>query len=283
MQNFKIYAFADEAGPMIDDQIVAMKRNGLNGLEIRGVDNVNISDISEAKAKEVISKIENAGLSVWSIGSPIGKIDIEKDDFDAHIEKFKHTLEIANILKAKNMRIFSFFMPKDKPYENYRNEVIDRLGVLCELSKGSGVDLCHENEKGIYGDTAVRCNEILTALPQLKGVFDPANFIQCGEDTLAAWELLKDKIHYLHIKDALESGDVVPAGCGIGNIPVILKDYVSRGGSAATLEPHLAVFSGLNDLEREGEKSQVGAYHYPDNNTAFDAACKAFSDILKEI
>ncbi len=38
-----IYAFADEASPLIDGQIKAMLENGVSGLEIRNVDNVNVS------------------------------------------------------------------------------------------------------------------------------------------------------------------------------------------------------------------------------------------------
>ena len=53
--------------------------------------------------------------------------------------------------------------------------------VEIELAKGSGIVLCHENEKGIYGDIASRCAEIHRELPALKAVFDPANFIQCGQ------------------------------------------------------------------------------------------------------
>ena len=80
-----IYAFADEASPMMDGQIAALKRNGLQGLEIRHVDGENVSDISEEKAVEVRKKLDAAGLIVWSVGSPIGKISIVKDDFAAHM------------------------------------------------------------------------------------------------------------------------------------------------------------------------------------------------------
>ena len=121
MDGIKIYAFADEASPNINEQITALKRNGLNGLEIRNVDGVNISDITIEKAKEVKQKLQENGLVTWSIGSPIGKIDIEKDDFKAHIEKFKHTLEIANILESKNIRMFSFYMPEGKDASDYKN------------------------------------------------------------------------------------------------------------------------------------------------------------------
>ena len=82
MKKIKIYAFADEASSMIDEQICAMKRNNLNGLEIRNVDGVNISDISIDKAKEVKKKLDDADLGVWSIGSPIGKIGIN-DEFES--------------------------------------------------------------------------------------------------------------------------------------------------------------------------------------------------------
>lgn len=57
----RIYAFADEASPAIDGQIAAMRRNGLNGLEIRGVDGENVSTISLEKAKEVRRKLDDAG------------------------------------------------------------------------------------------------------------------------------------------------------------------------------------------------------------------------------
>ena len=276
----RVYAFADEASPIIDEQIVAMKRNGLDGLEIRNVDNVNIADITEDKAKEVRGKMDAAGLSVWSIGSPIGKIDIEKDNFAVHLEKFKQTLALGNILGAKNMRIFSFYIPEGKRAEDYKNEVIDRLGILCETAAGSGITLCHENEKGIYGDIALRCAELHNALPLLKAVFDPANFVQSGQDTLTAWAMLEKYIGYMHIKDACMDGSVVPAGKGDGNIPLLLQKYIEIGGEAVTIEPHLTIFSGLSTLEREGEESKVGGYTFESDAAAFDIACKAFKECL---
>jgi hypothetical protein len=106
----KIYAFADEADSRVDGQILAMKRNNLSGLEIRGVDGENVSSISVGKAKEVRRMLDGSGLTTWSIGSPIGKIGI-RDDFDAHLELYKHVLEISDILGAKNIRLFSFYIP----------------------------------------------------------------------------------------------------------------------------------------------------------------------------
>jgi len=279
MKNINIYAFADEASPNIDNQIIAMQRNGLSGLEIRGVDGENVSSISLEKAKEVKKKMDDAGLVTWSIGSPIGKIKIT-DDFKSHLDTFKHTLDVAEILGAGNIRLFSFYIPENTKPEDCKNEVIDRMGAFLETAKGRNINLCHENEKGIYGDIPEHCLELFKALPQLKGIFDPANFVQCGADTLKAWDMLKDYIFYMHIKDSLPDGNVVPAGKGAGNIEYIAKSFIEKGGRDFTMEPHLAVFEGLKDLEQEGEESKIGIYSYGSADEAFDTACKSFKELI---
>lgn len=278
MSDIRVYAFSDEASADIDGQINALIRNRLQGMEIRNVDGTNVSDITFQKAKEVKNKLDANGLCVWSVGSPVGKINIT-DDFGKHLDKFRHTLEIAQSLDCHNIRIFSFYTPKRKNPDDYKNEVIDRLGQFCEAAKEYDIVLCHENEKGIFGDTAERCLQIHKALPDIKGVFDPANFVQCGVDTLKAWEMLKDYVYYMHIKDTLPSGFVVPAGKGAGNVQTIVQSYISLGGKAFTIEPHLIAFKGLKFLERIGEKNQI-SYKYSDSNTAFDVACDSFRKLL---
>ncbi len=284
MTDIKIFAFADEANYHLEGQIKAMLRNGLNGVELRGTQFGNVSDLTVEQAREIRKMLDDNGLSTWSMGSPIGKIHIVKDDFKAHLDKFKRTLDLAGELAAENMRLFSFYTPHGEDPAQYKNEVIYRLSLMCELAEPYGVTLCHENEKGIYGDIGSRCLELVTEVPALKAIFDPANFIQSNEDTLAAWELLKPYVKYMHIKDALKDGRVVPAGKGEGNVEKIVGEFVAMGGRNFTIEPHLTVFAGLKDLEREGEQSKVGElYTYPDSDAAFDAACTAFKELVERI
>lgn len=272
---FQLSAFADEADSMLSGQISAMKENGISYLEIRGVDGENIADISVQKAKEIRRQLDDASLKVWSLGSPYGKIGIE-DDFGSHLEKFKKSLEIADILGTKHIRLFSFYIPQEDTYDKYKDAVMQRLEQFIKAAKGSDVILCHENEKDIYGDIASRCLEIHKAFPEIKAIFDPANFIQCGQDTKEAWTLLAPYVEYMHIKDALADGSVVPAGKGIGNLPYLLENYQ---GSVLTLEPHLSVFEGLANLEANN-KSIVGNYCYPSSRAAFDAAVNALKELI---
>ena len=79
-------------------------------------------------------------------------------------------------------------MPKDRLASDFKEEVFARLSRFVEVAKDYDITLCHENEKGIYGDTADRCLELMQEFygENFKAIFDPANFVQAGEDTKRA-------------------------------------------------------------------------------------------------
>ena len=219
MDQFTISGFSDEIDPKIKTQFTHLKKLGISYFEPRNIDGINISDLTEDAAKKLKEQMDLFGIKASSIGSPIGKIKIT-DDFMPHLEKLKHTITIAKILETNYIRVFSFYLPEHETPESYREEVISRMRAMTRLAEQEGVVLLHENEKGIYGDIAPRCKGILESVnsPNLRAVFDPANFIQCGQKVYPdAYEMIRPYIVYMHVKDALENGHVVPAGTGEGN------------------------------------------------------------------
>ena len=277
---FQYSAFADESSNTFAGQMDALKRNGFSFLEIRNLEGKNVTQLTTTEAKEYAHILDDNGLKLWSMGSPIGKIGIH-DDFAAHMDLYRHTLELTNIFGASNIRLFSFFMPKEEAPEKYRDLVLERMAIFAETAAQYGITPCHENEKGIYGDNAARCLEIHKAVPALKAVFDPANFFQCGQDTLQAWDLLQPFVHYMHIKDALPNGRVVPPGMGSGNVPLLIEKYYAQGGQVLSLEPHLYDFVGLKNLEQEGEESIVGSMSFATAEEAFDYAANTLKKITE--
>ena len=273
--------FADEADPMLDGQIEALKANGISLLEIRGVDGKSIVDVTVEEAKEIKAKLDANGIEVWSLGSPIGKIKIN-DDFDKEIERYRNLLEVGKILGAKCVRLFSFYGTDAKP--EFFDAVCERLKKYVEIAEEYGIVPCHENEKGIYGEKAAQCLEIHKAVPGLKAVFDPANFVQAEQNTLEAWEMLEEYVYYGHIKDADKDKKVVPPGCGEGHIAEYLPKFVAKGCKVLTLEPHLTEFVGLAGLEEEGAKSDVGStIKFENNRAAFDYAVDSLKGIIAKI
>ena len=277
MKNIKLCAFADEADTNRQGQIKALTENAIPYLEIRGVDGVNIADLAPEKALQFKSELDAAGIKVWSIGSPAGKTNVH-DDFDKALEQFRRLLDMAEIFEAKRIRLFSFYGTDGS--DEYLGEVCRRLNVFCDLCDERGIIPCHENEKGIYGDIALRCLAIHKAVPRLKAVFDPANFIQCGQDVMEAWEMLAPYVEYCHIKDAAPDGHIVPPGDGIGALRECLPLYAAQGGAVLTLEPHLAQFVGLKALEGGQERSEVGGLNFENNRAAFDHAANKLKEIL---
>lgn len=255
MAKFILSAFADEIHEDFDIQLKILKKHDVRFIELRSVDGKNVCDHTIVELKELKSHAAAEGIGFSAVGSPLGKIGIE-DDFAPELEKFKRTLEIAHTLETKYIRMFSFFIPKGKQAEDYRDEVLNRWRQYVEAAQGSGITLLHENEKDIYGDTAARCLDLLKTLntPIVKATFDPANFVQCGEETYPyAFKLLKDYVVYMHIKDALfANGEVVPSGEGDGHVEEILKTLNDNGYEGfLSLEPHLGDFKGFAGLEQD--------------------------------
>ena len=284
MAQYQLSAFADEASRMLSEQLEAMKNNGIALIEMRGVDGKSVADLTDDEAKEAKRKLDDAGAALSSLGSPYGKYPIEQP-FEAHLDAFKRGLEITKILGANRIRMFSFFMPRegDSKPADWRGKVIDQLGQMLDLADDAGIRLCHENEKGIYGDTDDRCVDLMEVYGDRMGcIFDPANFIQCGVKPIEAFPKLEKYITYMHIKDALlENGAVVPAGMGDGNVKDILDRLAAKADNMTlTLEPHLTVFDGLKNLQDEKLNHK---FSYPDRLTAFNAAVSALKDILREI
>ena len=197
MEQIVLSGFSDEIAPELDIQLAAIREWGLSHIELRAADGVNVSDFSPEKVKEVKAKLAAAGVSVSSIGSPLGKISIE-EDFAPHLEKVKRTLEIQKELGAPYIRMFSFYLPEGQDPARFRGEVLERLHRMVEEAAAWDSVLLHENEKGIYGDNASRCQDLLEQLagPHFQAVFDFANFIQVGQETLPAYGLLKPCLLY---------------------------------------------------------------------------------------
>lgn len=279
MANIILSAFADEYADSFEEQLLGLCKLGISHIEIRHVNKKNISALTKAEVLEAKELLDKYGIKVSAIGSPLGKIKLD-GDIDGHIETSKKVFEYANILGAKFIRVFSFYAPEGKNIIDMKDEVFSALGRLLEAAKEYGVVLCHENEAMIYGDIPARCRELLDAFPDLACVYDMGNFVLEGVDPYPeAYRLLKDRIAYFHIKDALSAGAIVPPGCGEAKIAEILAEHKKDADCDffVSLEPHLELFSGLNALVG---RTFENPYKYPDAKTAFADAAEKLKQLI---
>ena len=248
--------FADEISPELEEQLETLGEESISYMELRSVWNTNVLDLTDDELDRVKSATAQRGIRISSIGSPIGKVPVT-DPFGSHLERFRRALRAADVMEAPYIRVFSFFIPEGQEPGHYREEVIDRMGIMAGEAEDSGVTLLHENEKEIYGDVPTRCVDILASVgsPALRAAWDAANFVQCGVSPYSeGYPSLRPYIEYVHVKDALSGSDtVVPAGEGDGQWPETLSALRASGFDGFfSLEPHLAsagTYSGFSGPE----------------------------------
>ncbi len=249
-----ISGFADEIDPQLDVQLKVVRDLGMSHICFRAADGKGVAEYTLEEVQEkILPRLNAAGVKVSSLGSPIGKINIDDEEaYAKQLQQLEELCKICNLLDCKYIRMFSFWMVGKNP-DDWKEEVLKKLRGFAAIAEQYGVVLIHENEKDIYGDTAVRCKVILDELasPYFKAAFDFANFVQCGENTAECWELLKEHVVYIHIKDAVSGkNENVVCGTGEGKIPELLKKAITEGYEGfLTLEPHLVLFATLQSLE----------------------------------
>ena len=262
--------FIDEISSDFTKQCEVAAGLGLKYVEVRSAWGTNILDLDDAQLASVQTIMADHGLSVSSIGSPIGKIFID-EDFEPHLQRMRHAGEVANLLGAPYIRIFSFFIRPGSDPDGHRQEVLARMRALAEVGEDADVILLHENEKEIYGDIARRCLDIVESVgsDHLRLAWDPANFVQVGvrRPFSEGYAMLRPHLEYVQIKDALTAdGTVVVAGAGDGQVVETVRALRDDGFDGFfSLEPHL------------GAVDASGAFSGPE---LFESAWKAFTDIL---
>jgi sugar phosphate isomerase/epimerase len=269
---FILSGFADEISPELDEQLATLAAESISHLELRSAWSTNVADLDDSQVARVRRMLDDAGVSVSAIGSPIGKIAVSAP-LEPELQRMRRVAGIAAELGTSIVRVFSFFIPPGEPPDRHRHEVVDRMRALAWIAEEHGLILAHENEKEIYGDRPERCADLIDAVgsPALRATFDAANFVQVGvRPQTEAYELLRPHLIYLQVKDALATtGEVVPAGQGDGQVRETL-DALQRSGfeGYVSLEPHLA---------RAG---RFGGYSGPDG---FRRAAQALKGLLAEL
>jgi sugar phosphate isomerase/epimerase len=248
--------FADEISPDLDEQLAVLSGESMSHLELRSVWSTSVADLDDSQVARLRRQLDESGVAVSAIGSPIGKIGID-DPLEPELRRLRRVADVAAELGTTIVRVFSFFIPPGQDPDGYRTEVIDRMAALAAVAAERGLVLAHENEKEIYGDRPERCADIIVSVgsPALRATFDAANFVQCGVRPHSdGYELLRPYLVYVQIKDALAAtGEVVPAGRGDGQVRDTLAALRDSGFAGyLSLEPHLAIagrFGGFSGAD----------------------------------
>ena len=283
MSRFVYSAFADEISENFDIQLESLAKLGIGMLELRGVDGKSFIEMNRAETKAVKKKLADSGVLLSALGTPLGKIPAD-GDMKKHLDLMEKIMDIGDTLGTKRLRVFSFYKPADMGFASFRGTVFENIERMLERAEKRGFILCHENEKDLFGYNAPREAELMEHFGgRLKAVLDPGNFAFCLEDASLGYPMLKDFIEYFHIKDADETGAIVPPGKGVAGLEDILRQVSNDrdGDVILTIEPHLMDFTGLASLSNLDDIRHVYSFETP--YAAFEYAFNCVKEMVARI
>jgi len=265
---WSLSGFGDEIDPDPAIQAAVLLALGASHIEVRSAWDVNVSELEKEAVERLRGILDEKGLKVSAVASPIGKVDVSLP-VEHEVNRLRQIISVAKGLDAKYVRIFSFYRADGQSQEEIRDAVMERMRALAAEAEASGIVLLHENEKGIYGDTPERVLDIMetVASPALRVAWDNANFVQVGvKPYTEGYAMLRPYLEYLQVKDALaDTGEVVPSGQGDGELDATIAALKADGFTGfASLEPHL------------GNAHELGGYSGP---VAFGIAARAFAGL----
>jgi sugar phosphate isomerase/epimerase len=284
----RISGFSDEIAANFDEQLRVVTSLGMSNICLRAADGKGIAEFSVDEARvDLLPRLRAAGVGVSGLGSPIGKIDIgDEHGFVRQLAQLEVLCGVAATLETRCIRMFSFYIPRGADPDDYADVVLAKVRQFEEIARRHGITLVLENEKHLFGDIGRRCDWLLRSIdsPHLRAAFDFANFVQCDDDPVACWGLLRDYVADIHVKDARygEKGNVL-CGTGDGRIGDLLDEALGGGFSGFfTLEPHLATFDTFASLEREAGVSPMPVGAFQSGAEAYGAQYAALQSLLAE-
>jgi len=298
----------------MEQQFAVMAALGLRHTSLRFVDVgtgiKNTVDLDDNEMQTLKKGLNDFGLSVSSLGSPLGKVKLlDQEDgttnafipFETYLQKNVHgACQKAVDLGTKLVRGFSFYHPKDSNPEDHLEQACDYLGQISDVCQSYGLVYGLEVEANLIGQTGQLMASLYEKIARenLCLIFDGANLSTQGFSTAEIYEqfqAMNEGLGWVHIKDYKHPGEIsrithvdeeslrhfVPADQGDSGHTEILADLRTELPTMESRMKKLGVDGIFLDLEphvRGG--GQFGGFSGPDG---FGVALRGLCNVLDEV
>ena len=249
MANLKISGISDEAGADIHAQIRAHQELGWEYMELRCVDGINVTTVTDRTFGEIHEAVTAADMKVAGFASGAccwGRS--VRDDFQLDVDELRRAVPRMQRFGTRTIRVMSCPAPAGAviPDDEFRREVVRRLRELAKMAEDAGIVLVHEHVgSGWTGEDPARMLQLVEAVdsPAFGLLFDMANFDEpdAGDKSWRAFEMLKDRIAHVHLKDRTAEGPNTWFGEGVIPTRRIVNALAADGYDGfVSMEPHIA-------------------------------------------
>lgn len=224
----------DEVANDILELISILNEVKLKLVELRKINNKYLYQIEKKNLVKYKYELNKNNIKVSLIDSPIGKGKICYEEERSLLDKY---IKICKIFNCKYLRIFT------DVGENIENT----LKKYNNIARQYDITLLIENEPNTYGeDYNNLLNLMMNNYSNIKILYDVENYYSLDLDYIKAFNLLKEYIRYVHLRDK-KGKKYVYFYEGEINIKKILR-LVDKN-IIISLETHLPLSSNLEKKE----------------------------------
>lgn len=246
---FKLGIITDELTDQLEDALAFLTRYHLRWCELREIWGKNIMNLSKEELDRARKLIDNAGLKVSDLGSPIFKWNLpqmpananeKRDEFHASFVEsdadrvLEQSFTLARHFGTNKIRIFSYWRVQE-PGRVYKF-VRERLAQAAQQAAKNDMVLVLENEPSCNIGTGEELGHLLKDINSkaLRGNWDPGNAAMLNEIPYPnGYEAVRGLFSHMHIKDVRKNAatgrkEWAPVGGGYidwkGQIQALRKD-----------------------------------------------------------
>jgi sugar phosphate isomerase/epimerase len=249
----------DEITQEFERALDVMLEYGVRDAELRGLWGTNIMDLSPEQLARAKGALDERGMRVCGIASPLYKCDLQPRErggekgplhlaversLDEQLTLLEHAIELARYFDTNLIRIFAFWKQGELTDE-LLGRIVNALRPAASRAERAGVVLGLENEGACMLGTGAETVRALKAIdsPALRCVWDPGNAFFSGETAYPdGYRAVRPYVTHVHVKDGRRDGpDGKPYWVVVGEGEI---DY--RGQIAALMEDG---YTGLMSLE----------------------------------
>jgi len=206
-------------GWSIEKIIVNAAKFGYDGIEWRGGLQGHVQPTMPAAQKAVLQKmLLDTGLSAVAVTAYTGFVSPLGEERKSNVDELRRYVDLAAELDAPYVRTFLGELPEGTKLDSSMYEQISAcLNTAADYASSVGVKIAVEpHDDFVRSATLV---PILTQVqhPALRVIWDIGNAFAAGEDLREGFELLKNRMAYVQIKDGNGHGNqwqLCPLGQG---------------------------------------------------------------------
>jgi sugar phosphate isomerase/epimerase len=235
-------AFADEVGPELSVQVDALVENGIQGLVVRSLNNINVLELTLNDLEQIQAECQDRGLHVSCVGSPVNKVPYHVMGRARELDRLRKACYAAARLNTKKIRLFTPEVAVAE-HDDLAEMVIDWMREQKRVAADHGLVLLHENDGKYWGAYPENAKRLFGELGDetFRAAFDFANSTLQGFSVDDWFPWIIPYLDTLHLKDAIQKPpQVVPVGEGEGRIAETLSNlFEANWDGPLTVEPHL--------------------------------------------